>query len=507
MDNKRNLRYKRYKINYFKNQLGGKLSNCTLDVENPMHDALENCKSDLSYIKDNFSECSYINDTLCKKNNTHIILLFGANHLSFRNTYFSTNENLFYENLILNFDVQKENIHLINTFSDNTEYDLSHTIGNIYNSNINGLDNILEILHEIKRKIIETNINSNILFFVAAHGIFRYYNSENLFSCNLKNAPDAIITIPHIYDWLDDFYTSTTNNYNITFILNNCFSNYILHKYLVRYTQNLNEYTNTKLFSYSVRPFYKYILLSHIVLSFINKDFINLYNGGLLSKKQVLLMLIRDIKSIVENDDDYKMFFYYTMKTTPDETISNLVKLISYIEIEDNDESFFPLFEKIIDQINIETLPEHLDNITVDFLNRIDLYNDENIRNKLINILTYEEWETIMGFISRGNETSTYKTLSFNDNITIESLNNKYKNNPEKTPFELFVETTEMASMIHNIFTISRTIGGWDEDLPYLFRPFINKSIEEQKFNIFIPIHYDSTVINERKNIVLKTLF
>jgi len=502
MDEIYKLKYLKYKQKYI-NLKGGRL----IDILDSPGNKLIKTKCDtVENIKKNFALCNKVNDSLATSENSYIIFLWFLNSIK-------EDEIQTLEKIILFHKVKSNNVFILshNSFDMLTKH-ISFDTKEKSPEEIKNHLNFISILKQknikvdnedfipiFKQKIIdiigshesipEYKSTINITIYNLTHGNFKNFNSDLFLN---SDDPKVFITKKQYFECISPIFDSK-NFINLSIVNNNCYSTYIFHGYFKNEMTKLakhNELVN--IFTYSTRPYMKYLFYLRFILLFFSKSNIVEY-----SKK-------------TSDNDKFNHFLtintYIQNKLDTDSTFASSVETIFYeslSEIKSSLNKFFYFFQPLCNFSHLDQIYKKLNEksfkdtyaYTGANINSIDLYEDENITNSINQYLEQSSSMSLDSYLKLEiNNTELELDFKYNNkfdiNKSIKDLNNEIRT-------DTFVDEV-LTKDYMNVGGLNSLNNFLNNDLlnndlleNNLLKKLIKISFIEQKDILFVPIEPD----------------
>lgn len=429
----------------------------------------------------NFDYCNDINNKLTSKENSYLIIfnfitdgVLGYNQPDdYLNNYIKA--------IIQNSYSKSENIILITT--------QKFTKTNIVNIQIIDTipSNALNTLNlKIKEIIGKNKPNNNLTIYNMTHGNMRFYNTNNFITSAMYGGVN--ITIEEYFKQvLEPLYLSS-NNFNVMIVNGNCFASYNIFKYVKKLTgrKNINLYT------YSVRPYFKYLVWIRNFLHFVSKSISQRFKSASndTDKFNIFIEAIDNVKNLLINKTNLnkhelenKQILLNSLSTEDNRKIITEIDTIKNIINPTTQNNIFELIKILIDEKQI--LQDDI------ILTSIDLNNDRNSDSFLNRII---EQGTL-------NSTNSYSYKILSDTIPTNSFLN----------YDTSFTIKQLNSKKDEIISWYLDRENWDSGMSVLRNYYDNKNIEklirmsfdEQKDILFIPIEKNVVKRETMRNVRL----
>jgi hypothetical protein len=479
-------KYLKYKEKYL-NLKGGRL----LDIiDLPGNVKIKNNCDDITKIESNFNLCNKINDKLATSNNSYVIFLWLLSSPDFPSLKAL-------ENIILNHKAKSSNIKIFSHESFTTP-NSSISSEKIDNSNF-----ISKIKAEITRIITNHASASketiNITIYNGAHGNMNTFNTPNFIN---GDPPTISISKDNYFDIISPVFNS--NNFvNLTLVNNNCYSTYTIHGYFKNKIRSLSvsNKTNVSLYTYSLRPFMKYLLYLRFILLFFTKDFMITYGSKMkdADKFTIFMNLNTQIKSKLDTDSTFLRDVENIFYETKDEIKSELDILFNLFNPSTGNFKYLnEIFSKITSlYINVSTVdkgkvyfcdaPNKFTDVKI---NSVDLYNDLNITNNIIGYLEQSNEFTSQTWLQLkiNNENLAWGKVgtidfTFNVNNSIKDINSSLRTSSEFLDGFLLEDEMVIAGLPYLLKLLNKD----------LVKKLIQMSFDKQKDILIVPVEPDDT--------------
>jgi hypothetical protein len=483
-------KYLKYKQKYL-DLKGGRLQDI---LNKPDYAKIKDKCNTPSNITTNFALCNKVNDSVASSNDSYIIFLF---FVSVGGVNFNELEIL--EKIILFHKAKSNNVFIFSHISFST---INNKINSILVTNTNFSNLFTQKITEIVNPYninpnnylnAPSRSNANITIYNFTHGYMRNYN-ENFFL--ESDYPHIRITKDQYFNCLVPIFRSQAV-INLTLVNNNCYSTYTTHGYFKEKLSNLTGRKSnlSNLFTYSLRPYIKYLFYLRFILCFFDSNFIR--NFGLLISYNDKISLFLTIKSLI-------------ITRLADPIFANSVKNIFYESIDNfiiSLNRFFDFFIHINNFNNINDLILQLNN--PNYMNRyanipketininiIDLSDDDNITNTLNRYLEQSSLEATKSYliqeIKSSSDDDKYTKL-LDVNMTIRNINNDIR-------IDVDYNNKFMTKDDSNFFGLIFL----REIIPNDFlERLIKISFDEQKDILFVPVEPDDAKREKMRNMRL----
>lgn len=457
-------KYLKYKSKYLKLK-GGRLIDI-LDV--PGNSRIKKDCGNLEQITQNFSLCNKINDKLATSENSYVIFLWFLSSVDI-------NSLKTLENIILNHKAPSSNIKI---YSHNNFTTPNSLIQSIQLTNSNAVQIIQNDINNIITNHKNEHDKLNITIYNLAHGALQKFNTPQFIN---SDNPKIFISKEQYFDMINPVFNSS-NFVNLTLVNNNCYSTYITHGYFKnKISSLLKQNPKVNLFTYSLRPFIKYLLYLRFILLFFTKDFIDSFKSKTTNCLKFALFSV--LNSKIQNKLDTDPIFLREVKNIfykeVDEIKTDLTKLFDLFVPENG--NFNYLNNIVLKLDNSKYVQSTFSNVSI---NNVDLYDDENITNSILGFLEQSSFLSTKSFLQlkiRNEESAevgmTLYDLTFDINNSIQEINNSVKTGNSLIEF-----------MVNDWLMFAGNVNLKEFLDDNLITTLIRMSFDEQKDILFIPV-------------------